>query len=134
MIKISRGDVFFADLFGAGSMQSGRRPVIIVSNNKANKHSKTVTVVPVTSSETKAKLPTHVEFDGQSKTHNLKGIALGECINTIDKTLLREKVGYCSAKEMFKINVAILIQVGINIFELISDCTVDMFKCLIKGK
>jgi hypothetical protein len=57
-----------------------------------------------------------------------------QVLNTIDKTLLREKVGYCSAKEMFKINVAILIQVGINIFELISDCTVDMFKCLIKGK
>ena len=44
-MKIIRGDILYADLGGQyqGSMQGGMRPVVVVSNNMANKHS-TVTV------------------------------------------------------------------------------------------
>lgn len=129
-MEIKRGDIFISDLVGVGSMQVGRRPIVVVSNDKANKHSRTVTVVPFTTSDTKSKLPTHVEVDSHSKTHTLKGMALAECITTIDKQLLKECIGYCSSKEMFKINIAILIQVGIDIFSMIADCTKDMFRCI----
>ena len=46
-MKIQRGDILYADLGVQyqGSMQGGMRPVVVVSNNKANKHSTVITVV-----------------------------------------------------------------------------------------
>lgn len=43
-----RGDIYYVD-FGEkdGSKQGGVRPALVVSNNKANKHSPVVTVVPL---------------------------------------------------------------------------------------
>ena len=47
-------------LYTSTSVQEGCRPVFIVSNDTANGHSGTVTVVPMTSKKKKAYLPTHV--------------------------------------------------------------------------
>ena len=48
-MKIRRGDILYVDMGGQyeGSMQGGMRPVIVVSNNMANKHSTVITVVPL---------------------------------------------------------------------------------------
>lgn len=49
LMKIRRGDILYADL-GVQyqeSMQGGMRPVVVVSNNRANKHSTVITVVPL---------------------------------------------------------------------------------------
>ena len=45
-----RGDVYFADLGeNIGSCkQGGFRPVLVVSNNRANEHSPVITIVPLT--------------------------------------------------------------------------------------
>ena len=62
-MKIRRGDILYADLGGQyqGSMQGGMRPVVVVSNNMANKHSTVITVVPPSTKIFKKKnLPTHV--------------------------------------------------------------------------
>ena len=41
-MKIKRGDIYLADLGeGYGSEQGGIRPVLVVQNNKGNKHSHT---------------------------------------------------------------------------------------------
>ena len=47
--KITRGDIFYANLDGTvGSEQSGIRPVIVVQNDVGNKYSPTTIVVPLT--------------------------------------------------------------------------------------
>ena len=48
-MKIRRGDILYADLGVQyqGSMQGGMRPVVVVSNNRANRHSTVITVVPL---------------------------------------------------------------------------------------
>jgi mRNA interferase MazF len=46
---------------GKGNVQRGTRPVIILSNNDANKHSPVILVAPCTT-QTKTNLPTHVTF------------------------------------------------------------------------
>lgn len=47
--KISRGDVYYADLNPVlGSEQGGIRPVVVVQNNVGNRHSPTVIVVAIT--------------------------------------------------------------------------------------
>ena len=50
-MTIRRGDILWADLgmFPTTSVQGGVRPVIVVSNNKANTYSSVITVVPMTS-------------------------------------------------------------------------------------
>ena len=54
-------EIWFANLPAvAGSIQSGMRPVVIVSNNAANKFSPVITAVPLTSNLRKTALPTHV--------------------------------------------------------------------------
>ena len=59
-----RGDIYYVD-FGEkdGSKQGGVRPALVVSNNKANKHSPVVTVIPLSARVWKKKyLPTHVQI------------------------------------------------------------------------
>lgn len=60
-MKIIRGEVYLVDFGqGFGSEQGGVRPAVIVQNNKGNKYSSTTIVVPITSKQTKARIPTHV--------------------------------------------------------------------------
>ena len=60
-MKIKRGDIYLADLGeGYGSEQGGIRPVLVVQNNKGNKHSHTLLVACITSkAHSKHYLPTH---------------------------------------------------------------------------
>ena len=62
-MKVRRGDLLYADLGVQyqGSIQGGMRPVVAVSNNKANQHSSVITVVPLSGKiEKRQSLPTHV--------------------------------------------------------------------------
>ena len=45
------GDIYTAELDAdiEGSLQSGIRPVLIISNNKANEFSPVITIIPITS-------------------------------------------------------------------------------------
>ncbi len=54
--SVCYGDVVWVDLGEVcGSEQGGRRPAIIVSNDKNNLHSPIVHIVPITSSTVKRK-------------------------------------------------------------------------------
>lgn len=72
-------------------MQAGRRPVLVISNDKANQHSPVITIIPITSKMGKAKLPTHVLIEecGLSSP----SIALAEQITSINKERLGRKIG-----------------------------------------
>jgi len=90
--RIKRGDIYYADLNPVvGSEQGGTRPVLVIQNNVGNKHSPTVMIVPLTSSN-KAYLPTHVRI---SRTGGLvsDSTALCEQVRTIDKSRLDGHIG-----------------------------------------
>ena len=59
-----RGDIWSADLGSHpnSSVQSGCRPVIILSNNIGNVHADTVNIVPMTRHLKKPELPCHTEI------------------------------------------------------------------------
>ena len=47
--EIKKGDIYYAMLDPViGSEQDGKRPVVVIQNNLANKHSPTVIVAPIT--------------------------------------------------------------------------------------
>ncbi|WP_044477001.1 type II toxin-antitoxin system PemK/MazF family toxin [Oceanobacillus massiliensis] len=113
-----RGDIYLVD-FGQNidtCKQNGIRPVIVVSNNKANSHSSVITVVPLTTKINKKRyLPTHVYIPvSKGSGLNSRSIALAEQVEAIDKERLIKKKGRVTSKViMAKITMALQIQIGV---------------------
>ena len=116
MKYVQRGEIYLADLGeGVGSEQKGVRPVLIVQNNRGNKYSPTVTVLPITTKIHKSSgLPTHVIIDGKGGLKE-KSATIAEQIITIDKTRLIEYMGTLDDKFMRdNIDDSILVQLSID--------------------
>lgn len=98
-----------------GSIQGGMRPVVVVSNNQANKHSPVITVVPLTSRIYKKKyLPTHVLLkERHCSGLGRNSVALCEQILPLNRKDIVECVGEVDKKMMKKITKAVQIQVGV---------------------
>ncbi len=110
---ILRGQVYYANLQDDGtSRQSGVRPVIICSNDIANKHSPVISVVAMTKVEGKKKhnIPTHIYIDGIGLQ---KSIALCEQPLTIAKSDLRQYVSTLSTSTMEDVNRGLRIQLAL---------------------
>lgn len=106
------GEVWFADLgVPVGCEQGGKRPVIIVSNDKYNRYSSCVNIVPLTSKD-KAKIPTHVEIEDSCLES--VSIALVEKYRDIDKARLIKMVGRVNKEIMVEISKAIEIQANMQ--------------------
>lgn len=86
-------DVWTADLPSrkGGHVISGRRPVIIVSNDEGNLENPMVTIVPLTSKLEYRQLPTHALVRGCGLRCTSR--ALCEQILTMDKSRLRKRIG-----------------------------------------
>jgi len=109
--QIKRGDIYYADLDPViGSEQGGTRPVLIVQNDIGNKHSPTVIIIPLTSSN-KARLPTHVRI---KRTGGLftDSTALCEQVRTIDKSRLDGYLGRIGTGEQIAVDGAFAVSVG----------------------
>ena len=112
MSEIKFGDIYLANLVGAGHEQRGVRAVIIAQNNMGNKHAPTVEIIPLSARVNKARhLPTHV-FIKADKVNGLRvdSLALAEQTNTIDKSKLIHKIGSLSYDALVAIGVARHIQ------------------------
>ena len=105
------GELYYAFLVGEGSIQNGIRPVLIAQNNVGNKHSPTITVIPITSKNKAEYLPTHVFVKdyiecGLGTTSTI----MVEQIQTIPKNNLQSKIGVIPESYLAKIGQAISIQ------------------------
>ena len=113
-----RGDIYNIDFghHGESHKQSGIRPAVIVSNNKANTNAPVVTIVPLTARIWKKNhLPTHVQIPPDIGTGLLKpSMALAEQVETLDKSRLGERVGEIrDAEVMEQLTIALQIQIGV---------------------
>lgn len=114
-----RGDIYFADLGDkqGSSIQRGLRPVLIVSNDVANRHSPVITMIPLTGRvQKKRTLPTHV-FIPQSAATGLDraSVALAEQVTSIDKGELLEFKGRVTNPHIMEaVDQAIKIQLGVS--------------------
>lgn len=114
-MEINRGDIFYADLSPVvGSEQGGTRPVLVVQNNVGNKYSPTVIIAAITSQLDKAKLPTHIELKKDKYNLIKDSVVLLEQIRTLDKRRLKTLVGKVDDLTMNKVDVAIMISLGIT--------------------
>ena len=125
MRKVSRGDVFYADLgYGQGSEQSGHRPVLIIQNDIGNKNSPTVIIAPITSTIRDNPLPTHVIFEDTS-IFDCKSCVLLEQIRVIDKGRLKMYLGKINNNIMSNVNDAIIKSLDLPINSYNSDTKVN---------
>ncbi|MBQ5850127.1 MAG: type II toxin-antitoxin system PemK/MazF family toxin [Lachnospiraceae bacterium] len=116
-MSIRRGDILYVHMGvqPQGSMQGGLRPVVVVSNNLANKHSTVITVVPLsTKINKKRNLPTHV-FVSVHKSEGLvqHSIALCEQVTALDYGRIIEIIGKVDEDTLQRITQAVQVQVGV---------------------
>lgn len=85
--------VDFGDIEFSGE-QGGKRPALIIQNDKGNKFSPTTIVLPFTTELKNEYLPTHTLFnpDEDNGLHE-KSMLLGECIRQISEKRIIKKIG-----------------------------------------
>ncbi len=111
---VKKGDLFFADLSPVvGSEQGGIRPVLVVQNDVGNKYSPTIIVAAITS-QSKAKLPTHVNLEAADGGLSKNSVVLMEQLRTIDKKRLKEHIGTLSSAQLPTVDKALSISLGID--------------------
>lgn len=116
MREIKRGDIYLADLGdNIGSVQRGERPVIVVQNDKGNRFSPTITVIPTTTKIHRSKgFPTHVILDHMGGLDE-ESASMAEQITTISRDKLLRYIGSLTEKFMAnKIDRTISIQLGLR--------------------
>ena len=116
-----RGDIWFANLgtHPNSSVQSGTRPVVIISNDIGNSHADTVNVIPMTRHLKKPELPCHTQLDPHSVIGGSQLLApsmvLAEQLTTISKYALRTFAGHISDDvAMNRIETAVLSQFALE--------------------
>lgn len=109
--KVRRGEIWWIELLGTEVTPNKTRPCVVISNDKSNECSNTLTVVPMTTKEDDRKyLPVHVRMKGiDEKTDTYVKC---EAIMTVPKSRVKKFGRRLTPKEMKSVNVAILTQVG----------------------
>lgn len=117
-----RYEVWFADLgdHHGTSVQSGNRPVLIISNDVGNLFSNTVTVIPLTTKFKKLEMPTHVVLCQEDccmlRPEAMQdSLLLAEQITTIDKSALSNTMcRILSQEKQNEIERAVAAQLGLS--------------------
>ncbi|NCC02157.1 MAG: type II toxin-antitoxin system PemK/MazF family toxin [Clostridia bacterium] len=130
---IKRGDIFYYD-FGEteGSIQSGRRPVLVIQADGFNAKSPTVIIASITAVIKKRYLPSHIIL-GERYGLSKPSMVLLEQIRTVNKVELNDYVGTVDEERMWKkINIAIKKTFGLwfTNLERTGDIRCLCLKCL----
>jgi mRNA interferase MazF len=113
--ELHRGEIYLVDLGkGAGSIQSFIRPMIIVANELACKHSPVIHALPTTG-QLKRWMPTHVEISASSNGLLRNSTAMCEQIQLLSREIFTKSkyIGCCNDYVMEKIDQGIAVQFGL---------------------
>ena len=110
-----QGDIYLVALDPTiGAEMSKTRPGVVVSNDYANKGSKRVSIVPVTSSKTERIFPFEVLLRATLETGlNVDSKAACDQVRSIDKCRLIKNIGSVSEDSLEKIKTALGIHFGL---------------------
>jgi mRNA interferase MazF len=111
---MKRGDIYFAVLDPTlGSETQKTRPVIIVSNNTANKASSLVTVVPL-SSQIARVYPFEVLLKAADSGLGKDSKAMAQQVRTLDKQRLsNRRTGGASTEQMINLDAALKLHLAL---------------------
>ena len=109
---IERGEVYWVNFEPSlGGEIKKPRPAIVISNNAANAHLNRVQVIPITSNTDRL-------YPGEAyvKLNTDKRKAMADQLTTVSKHRLGTKIGFLSEEDVGRVEVAVLIQLGIDRF------------------
>ncbi len=114
-MNIKRGTIYLASLDPVvGKEISKTRPVVIVSNNKNNEFSGTVTILPITSKNLQRIYPFEVFLSKGMGNLPKDSKAKADQIRTLDKSRLVNFLGTLEKSEIEQIERAIRINLGLH--------------------
>lgn len=111
-----RGDIYYADLNPVcGSEQGGKRPVLVIQNNKGNTHSPTLIVATITTKLNKKSnhFPTHYIIR-ENPAFTEPSVIMLEQIRTIDKDRVIGYLGRVPQRDMTGIDRALMTSLSLN--------------------
>ena len=107
-MNIERGGIYLAGLDPViGREISKTRPVVIVSNNKNNEFSGTVTILPITSKNLSKIYPFEVFFRKGIGNLPKNSKVKADQIRNLDKSRIVKTIGALGSKEMGQVEKAI---------------------------
>jgi mRNA interferase MazF len=111
---MKRGDVFYANLDPTqGAETQKTRPVVIVSNNAANRAGALVTVLPLTSNVSRI-FPFEVKLSATDTGLSKDSKAMAQQVRTLDKGRLAEIAsGQVPEKLMAQVDVALRLHLNL---------------------
>lgn len=109
-----RGDIYYVDFNPTvGSEQSGVRPAVIVSNDRANEHSSVVIVAALTTKPSRNPLPWDVQLpEGEPLAR--AGRIMCNQIRTIDKARLRTFEAGLSPAQLAQLDLALKVSLNLR--------------------
>jgi len=114
-MNIKRGEIFLAALDPVvGKEISKTRPVVIVSNDKNNEFSGTVTILPITSKNLKGIYPFEVFLSKGSGNLPKDSKVKADQIRTLDKTRIITLIGKLRKDEIEEIEKALKIHLALR--------------------
>ena len=113
---MKRGDVYLADLDPTkGSEQAGRRPVLILEDDRLIPATLTVVVVPFTTNLKMQNLPTCVLVPAGEGGLRVDSVAIGHQIRALDKRGLVAHWGMLPPARLAEIERAVLRTLGVSL-------------------
>lgn len=108
--SIERGEVYWVNFEPSlGGEIKKTRPAIVLSNNAANAFLNRVQVIPITSNTDRL-------YPGEAyvRLNTEKRKAMADQLTTVSKQRLGTKIGFLSDDDLGKVEVAVLLQLGID--------------------
>src|SRR4051812_37621048 len=102
-----RGDLYWVTFTGAGSEQSGRRPALIVQNDRGNASSPTTVVVPLSSAPLPRVYRFTVEVTAGEGNLSRDGYINCSQITILDQSRLESRIGALSPARMLEVDDAL---------------------------
>jgi mRNA interferase MazF len=113
-MNIKRGDIFLAALDPVmGREISKTRPVVVVSNDKNNEFSGTMTILPITSKNTQAAYPFEVFLPRGHANLPKDSKIKADQIRTLDKSRLIKQLGALDKKDLDAMDRAMKIHLAL---------------------
>jgi mRNA interferase MazF len=112
-MEINRGGVFLTKLAQPDAQVTKTRPVLVISNDIANQHSGTVTVLPVTSRNLAKVYPFEIMLPQGAGNLSKASKVKTDQIRTIDRSKILKFVGAIEEKTMMEIEKALKIHLAL---------------------
>jgi mRNA interferase MazF len=114
-MNIRRGEIYLASLDPVvGKEISKTRPVVIVSNDKNNEFSGTVTILPITSKRLRKTYPFEVFLPKGAGNLPKNSKVKADQIRTLDKVRIVTFIGRLEEKRMVEIETAIRVHLALD--------------------